>query len=1753
MNKKPKPAIGKKFLVGVLSFVMLFSLLPFGAAAEEDTLPGSTPASQSTSESPSTQTETTGTNTDSSSQAASSSESANIPSISQPESTSNAASETPAAIAPAEALAGIHDTFRVNLGVPAKFDTFDTYNGSPMPLLRIVVTVVTQNNAAVNGGKILLPLQSTAPDGKQYFTYDHVEIPAGIKDIVDEAGITAGTGEEAGFLVIPLKNTVPITTSADMSVYYALAPQYKSKVLPATVLWENISATLKLEGQPNGTATAPNAITTSATDDSYTDSYFLSPTDFVPGSISTLRTRAVKYNEYKINWATPQYTRRLYLPHGTQVTVAAGYTRVSTKDSANYDCYELTNSTYANNYAWGTAVDRLLDQREISFILPTKNDDNIAYEPGTQFTVIMEFEYQLAGTDAPAVRPNNRKTFTLTSLDGSNVEITAKNVHSTGGSNVPVSDIASGSVGNYNVYAISYSNYAQSTANPGTVDAKNVYGVLSQPAGVEKLNFSNLIITATRESIAYAFGSYHYSYDVKNSDGSLVTTVEGSFQPSGTGLYYWSANIAPASLPAGQYIDNITVRPVNQSAELNTLMPKNGFGLSYKMKAWDNGRWPNGTEVPATGAGVVMNSTLYYNDIQGTPKEISAKYTSYYASAPVYPIAAFVMNDAMGNSKTPGATVQYQLQLNNSLTRGSFAWKNPIIAFKAPQYLSVVSMTENGSPVSFTSLGNDNYIIQLSGAVAASYNIERKIDIVFKIADGAPAGTYKVRQVFTASANQNTNVIDSHIGAYNTVPAGESAASYGLDTSHNFIEQVNPAGVIASIATGGLTNTSYTIIPFTSVTSLSAIKTNTTGSWVKESLGVATAVGDDVSIRLTINNNGNSTASNIRLYNDITGITNDGNAKFVGLADTAGWTAYYYTGSAAPAALGTVATIPLTGANGWSTTANANAKAIMLVHTANFLPGDSLSPILKFQVLKNDVTVYNQYAYSYVVGGLTQSFTSNEYGFSTETITLNFDANTTDTTVANIPAPITSDKNAVSLLTIPTTIPTRNGFTFTGWYTDAAYTSAQINPGSSFDTHGTSATLYAKWTSLPTYTVTFKANGGTGTEKVLRSVWNSNSTLSYTVNAPTASTYTREGFTFKEWNTSANGLGTAYAPNAAITAASANIELYAIWGGTITYSKGSDIAIIGNVPTDTTVYNGNNATIANSTLSKTGYTFAGWSTTQGAASTEYTVGAAYPISHNITLYPVFTPLSYTISYELNGGTNAASNPASYTVEQAVTLANPTRGGYLFQGWTATGVTLANGTTIPQGTTGNIQLAANWLIETHSISISPAGGHTFPSQYKGYALSGINAYEVTVSTTGNSAATNLQLQLEGPDSDSFTLSKTSLNDLAGTQTDSFSVTPAANLPVGIYTANVTITGAQGISVSFALSFSVKDEVLTGKTIYLYKDQVGSMTNADYYTLGISTAYTINPNNSETPLTVNDIIIDASRVQAAAGRYIVTATSRGGNKSAEIVVLVKERTYNVTFRYNNGRSDYKTLTEAGQFITAPTDPDYVGYTFMGWFSGNTKWNFSKDAMPGHDVILDARWERTPSSEPIVPSQPSTSTITPAPVAPSAVSSSSAASSSPAASVSSSSAGSSSSAQSTALIDGGETPTGSTTDFISDQKIPLGDGITDMLGDLGFKGVWSVINMLLTLSCLAMLVVMGISTKTRKFNAYKPLLITSFVLAALTVLLFFFTSDFSRPMVLINQFTILFFLLGIIQIIVMSVYLAKNRKTSQNKQDA
>lgn len=117
----------------------------------------------------------------------------------------------------------------------------------------------------------------------------------------------------------------------------------------------------------------------------------------------------------------------------------------------------------------------------------------------------------------------------------------------------------------------------------------------------------------------------------------------------------------------------------------------------------------------------------------------------------------------------------------------------------------------------------------------------------------------------------------------------------------------------------------------------------------------------------------------------------------------------------------------------------------------------------------------------------------------------------------------------------------------------------------------------------------------------------------------------------------------------------------------------------------------------------------------------------------------YDPVSYSITYTMNGGTNNSSNPSSYNVLYGVTFGNPTRSGYDFKGWTIGGSAVtginpgANASfssiddlynKCASRTTGNKTVVANWL-------------ETKPSNVRitSYSVTGPFSIELSWSATG----------------------------------------------------------------------------------------------------------------------------------------------------------------------------------------------------------------------------------------------------------------------------------------------------------------------------------------------------------------------------------------------------------------------------------
>jgi uncharacterized repeat protein (TIGR02543 family) len=233
-------------------------------------------------------------------------------------------------------------------------------------------------------------------------------------------------------------------------------------------------------------------------------------------------------------------------------------------------------------------------------------------------------------------------------------------------------------------------------------------------------------------------------------------------------------------------------------------------------------------------------------------------------------------------------------------------------------------------------------------------------------------------------------------------------------------------------------------------------------------------------------------------------------------------------------------------------------------------------------------------------------------------------------------------------------IPTKTGYVFGGWFTDAALTTQYVNgpqPASDF-------TLYAKWNGTQ-FSLIYRDFDS----QILQST---TYLIGASLSAHVAPVPTRTGYTFNGWSQAVP----ANMPATDVTlTAQWTINQYSI---TYYSNGGSAVAAI------TQDYN--TAISAPSNPTKTGYTFNGWS---------QTVPSTIP-AENITLTAQWTINQYTITFDANGGSAVAAITQDYNTSLTAP-SNPTKEGYIFNGWSQ-----AMPSTMPAS---NLSMQAYWILNT----------------------------------------------------------------------------------------------------------------------------------------------------------------------------------------------------------------------------------------------------------------------------------------------------------------------------------------------------------------------------------------------------------------------------------------------------------------------
>lgn len=266
-------------------------------------------------------------------------------------------------------------------------------------------------------------------------------------------------------------------------------------------------------------------------------------------------------------------------------------------------------------------------------------------------------------------------------------------------------------------------------------------------------------------------------------------------------------------------------------------------------------------------------------------------------------------------------------------------------------------------------------------------------------------------------------------------------------------------------------------------------------------------------------------------------------------------------------------------------------------------------------------------------------------------------------------------------------VPTRTGYTFTGWYRDAALTQL-FNFASTAITANTQ--LYAGW-SINQYVVSFNTGDGTAIAPV---------TVNYgsQVSAPTPPT--RTGYSFHGWYSDAALTQQFDFANTAITSST---QLYANW---IVNQYNASFASNGGTSVGDVIVSYGSPLAEPTSPTRTGYTFTGWYA--DAALTQRFDFSTTQWSKDFTLFAGWNINQYTVSFDSNGGTAVANSAVNYGAALN-TPTEPTRTGYSFTGWYTDAAHTQRFDFANTTITADLHLYAGWNINQYTVSFDSGGG------------------------------------------------------------------------------------------------------------------------------------------------------------------------------------------------------------------------------------------------------------------------------------------------------------------------------------------------------------------------------------------------------------------------------------------------------------
>ena len=301
-----------------------------------------------------------------------------------------------------------------------------------------------------------------------------------------------------------------------------------------------------------------------------------------------------------------------------------------------------------------------------------------------------------------------------------------------------------------------------------------------------------------------------------------------------------------------------------------------------------------------------------------------------------------------------------------------------------------------------------------------------------------------------------------------------------------------------------------------------------------------------------------------------------------------------------------------------------------------------------------------------------------EWELETTTVGLDFNLNGGEGSVAAQTCE-TDVEHPNCTVTIPNTVPTRDGYNFLGWANSSTATEAVYQPGSSVSL-SQNKTVFAVWGLITnTASLNFDLNGGTG------AVATQTCTLDIdhptcNVNIPTTAP-TRNGYNFVGWAETDTATSPAYNTGDSVTL-SGNKTLYAVWQiisttVSLNFDLNGGAGTIAAQTCETDVEHPNcTVTIPNTVPTRDGYNFLGWANSSTATAAVYQPGGSVSLNQSKTVYAVWELITTTVSlrFDLDGGEGAIATQSceisviNPSCSVYIPTSFPTKEGNEFLGW-----------------------------------------------------------------------------------------------------------------------------------------------------------------------------------------------------------------------------------------------------------------------------------------------------------------------------------------------------------------------------------------------------------------------------------------------------------------------------------------------------